>query len=318
LDQKNSSFYVKKGWLHNNLKNMPAVLECAKKSVTLSPKTEDGYYLYGTYYLENKNYSKALEYFKKGLSVSGDVTFGWVYVDGVMDKTKKYDEAVKLYTDLIKANPKKELFYSCRADYYFKSKFYKKAIADYSTVIEINPNNSYYYSSRSDSYYNDGNKVAALADLQKSCEMENNAACKAIPFVEADIRRGDNWIYITSSSDHNYYYDNKSISKNKSTVTVWTRGEITNIEEYINGLNLEEYEKNNYKKASHSLVRYEFDCKNYNMKHIKSLLYSENGNVINSYESDDHKYKSIAPGTIGSAMLDKVCNEFKVAKPRKK
>jgi tetratricopeptide (TPR) repeat protein/sporulation protein YlmC with PRC-barrel domain len=318
LDPTNPQFWISKGWLHVQLKEMKKLLECAKRATTLSPKNESGYYLYGSYYIENGNYTKALEYIKKGLLVSGNSTFGFIYVDQVMEKSKKYDDAIKLYSDLIKQNPNKRVFYTCRAGYYTKVKNFKKAIADYTSAINLD-NSPFTYGLRADCYYNDGNKVAALSDYQKACEMQNELFCKFIPIVEADIRRGDKWVFFASSDTTSWYYDKTSIEWSKNKVaSVWQRAEITDKEKYVSELGVTGSLKDKYKSISHVMYRFDIDCVGKRSKFISSHAYSDSGTVLNTYTPDNTVFDLIIPETIGYKSFEEVCKDAKADKESKK
>jgi tetratricopeptide (TPR) repeat protein len=319
LNPKKYDYHKKLGWLYLNLNNLPKALERAKSAISLNPKDENAHYLYGKYYFESNNYPKALEYYKKGLSLSGKFTIGNYYVDELFEKYTKYTEAVKMYTDLIKQNKDKVVFYFDRANYNYKLKKYKNAISDYSVAIKANPNSGLYYYLRGFSYYSDNNKQDAMKDFQKACELTNESACEIIPVLEAELKRGDNWVLAATSNSVSYYYDKATLSKSKNGVlSFWVRGEVSDKEAYISTQNLEDYEKIKFKDVSHEMSRFNVDCQNQKFSVTQSHIYAENGNVIQSFENDKNKFSNVIPGTIGSGIYEKVCTAGKTTKSSSK
>ena len=236
-----------------------------------------------------------------------------------MANYKKYDEAVKLYTDLIKKFPKGSIFYGGRGTYYLKSKIYKNAIADFSKAIDLSTRSEYsYHSSRGDAYWAMGNFNAALSDFVFLCNEGLSYGCDNARAVRADISRGPNWINAATTDNINYYYDKSALAKNKNgTITLWVKGEITNKDDFITAQGLIN-EKDKYENVSQTLTQHSFNCSEKLIKSLNYLVYSENGQIIYSFASEDAKFESVIPDSIGAAFLDKACKPTEPKKASKK
>ena len=301
-------YYISKGNIHNRLKQLPKLLECAKEAIRIDPDNGEGYYLYGEYYFKRNEFDKALTYGKKSLMSKNRGFFSTMgFINLIMMQYPKYDETVKLYSDLIKKFPKDSMFYGERGRYNLLSKSYKNAITDFTKGIDLSPDSTDYYRFRGDAYRADGNFNAALSDYNHACNSNDSNACEKVEAVRADIRRGPNWILAGVSSDTDHYFDKTSIVRNKNgNITVWIKGEITNKDGFI-FLDEQELEKDKYNNVSHTLVQLGFDCQGRQLKTLNYLMYADTGNTLYSHANEEAKFTSVIPDSIGAILLDNVC-----------
>lgn len=327
LNPKSAEYHMKKGWIYDQQKDYPRVLECAKKAVDINPKDAGGYYLYGRYYEANKNYSKALEYYKKGLA-QGDNEIGTLYIDKIIDKTNKFDEAVKLYGELIKVKPEDQLFYSERAKYYVMQEKYSNAIADYTVAIQrtqltmsgylydVIASNHYYY--RGNAYLAIEKKREALADFQAACSQKMHRACAKADDISDELILGENWVKVTTTNYSKVFLGKDRLSKNsKGVISAWVRHQITDADSYIKHFDYSGKGKEKYKEISHVLQRFHFDCTAEKYSINADIAYDKKGNVIRSFNYDKAEYEFVIPDSIGEGLYKNVCSENKASKSEK-
>ncbi|HUK99808.1 MAG TPA: surface-adhesin E family protein [Nitrospirota bacterium] len=133
--------------------------------------------------------------------------------------------------------------------------------------------------------------------------------CVASYVIEGTEKRGPDWKYFSDSSgsghDEIFLFNSAKIQRrSKKDVRVWERSEpvINNYDD------IKSYEQT--KNFSHSLMLYQFDCVNAEMKILSGINYDSDEKITESYLSPSGKI-AIVPGSVGESLFDIVCKTKK-------
>ena len=118
------------------------------------------------------------------------------------------------------------------------------------------------------------------------------------------------WISYGKSTDGNYYYDKKSITKVSPQIfKVWTKLKYSQVrksqiiqEGKDNGLPMDDWEKIDY-----TMDLLELDCVNNTCKGTKNVKYNNKGEILDDIETPNPDIIHIPPGSSGDKLLEIVC-----------
>ena len=112
------------------------------------------------------------------------------------------------------------------------------------------------------------------------------------------------WIYVGTASDKSRYYINtENISTNSMFKKVWVKilSPLTKVKKGGNEISY---------KDTKEMMLWEFNCKNMELRIIRSTLYLSDGSVVNSNPISNN-FEPIIPESIGETVTKKACELFK-------
>jgi clan AA aspartic protease (TIGR02281 family) len=212
-DQKEESYYMKRGKEKYSEYNYQEAEELFQKEVENNPTNCEAYYFMAYMNYVNQNNGKALENLEKGIKASGKDKKGVAMcyilrseIERVMGKESErkadLDRAIKTAPDMVNA-------YFVRGDYYLEKREYDKAMGDYEKAIEVKPTSAKAHQSKAMIHKLKGENEEAVKELgyaitlnpndYKLLEMRSECLRKAGRLAEA---MDDAILYI--SEDQNF------------------------------------------------------------------------------------------------------------------
>lgn len=120
----------------------------------------------------------------------------------------------------------------------------------------------------------------------------------------------DRWKSFMFTSNEIYFYDSITIRVTGTKIRVWIKTEPfpwTKDEVIQRKKEYSLFDKDKYEKYSHSKIYYEIDCQKRCIKPLKTILYNNDGSVIDSFDFNKSECDEPIPETIGEELFNKIC-----------
>jgi hypothetical protein len=142
--------------------------------------------------------------------------------------------------------------------------------------------------------------------------------CILFNAVSGSNARGADWVpFAIDSLDNECFYDQSSIRiASKGIIKVWSKtvygnvGRADLIQDFKKiGLMTKELQF-----LEHSKQLYNLNCNESKYRVTKNSVYSNDGNVLHSYQNDSSQWREVTPESVAETLLRTVCSKSNASK----
>lgn len=106
------------------------------------------------------------------------------------------------------------------------------------------------------------------------------------------------WIKSAESSSDTYFFKSKYLSKVGTKITIWVK-QVHKVSEEKDGKNI-----------AYELMLEECNCSDFSTRLLSDIEYTENGDVIKTYNFKDGDKSYAPPGSVAFKYVSDICTRF--------